>query len=150
MRKKNGGFTIIEMAVVLVVAAILLDVAVTASVPAFDRMSVTTARSSFAALHARARARAVERGSNVRLFVDPSSDRAWIFDGTGVVEVVAFGSGSGIDVTASETIELCLSPRGYADTDCNSFTSAMEVGFARGGERSSLELRPLGQIVMED
>jgi prepilin-type N-terminal cleavage/methylation domain-containing protein len=150
MKSRNGGFTIIELVVTITIGAILLDVALSTSGPALDRMSVTSARTTFAALHARARARAVERGRTVSLFVDPATDSAWVYDNDEVVEAIAFGTASGIDVTAGSRLELCLSPRGYADRDCNSFSSAVEVGFARNGASASVELRPLGQLVMED
>lgn len=150
MTNKNGGFTIIELVIAMVVAVILLDVALSASGPALDRMSVSSARTTFAALHARARVRAVERGRNVSLYVDPATDSAWVADGTEIVEAIAFRTTSGVDVTTDSRLELCLSPRGYADTDCNSFNSAVAVGFARNGASSQLEVRPLGQLVMED
>ena len=150
MKNQNGGFTIIELVVAMVVATLLIDMALSAGGPALDRMSVTSARTTFAALHARARVRAVERGRNVSLFVDPATDSAWVFDQNEVVEAIAFRTASGVDVTTASRMELCLSPRGYADTDCNSFSSTVEVGFARGAASSSLEVRPLGQLVMEN
>jgi len=150
MTRRRDGFTIIELVITVAVALVLLSVAVSASAPAFDRMSVSSARTSFAALHARARARAVERGRNVHLSVDPATDSAWVSDGAELIEAVAFGTASGIDVQMPAAMKLCLGPRGYADTGCNSFSSAIKVGFARGGASSSLEVRPLGQLVMED
>jgi len=150
MNNQNGGFTIIELVITMVTAVILLDVAVGASGPALDRMSVTSARTTFAALHARARVRAVERGRNVSLFIDPATDSAWVFDDNQVVEAIAFGTASGIDVTATSRLELCLSPRGYADADCNSFSSSVNVVFSRNGASSSVEVRPLGQLVLGD
>ena len=150
MKSRNGGFTIIEVIVALAIGVILLDITLSASGPALDRMSVNSARTTFAALHARARVRAIERGRTVSFFVDPATDSAWVYDDDEIVEAIAFGSTSGVDITAGSRLELCLSPRGYADTDCNSFSSAVEVGFTRNSASTSLEVRPLGQLVMED
>ena len=150
MNNTRGGFTLIEMVITVSVALILLNVALSASGPAFDRMTVSSARTSFAALHARARARAVERGRNVRLSVDPATDSAWVSDGTEIIEAVAFGTDSGIDIRTPALMELCLGPRGYADTDCNSFTSAVKLEFTRRAASAAVQVRPLGQLVMED
>ncbi len=150
MKKTNGGFTVIEMVVTMTFGLILLDIALGASGETLDRVAVSSARTTFAALHSRARVRAVERGRNVRLIVDPATDSAWVADGEEIVEGIAFRTASGVDLTATSAIELCLSPRGSADRDCNSFTSTVEVGFSRGGASASLGIQPLGQLVMRD
>ncbi len=42
-----------------------------------------------------------------------------------------------------------MSPRGYADWGCNSFSSAVDVEFSRGGLSAEVKIRPLGQLVIQ-
>jgi prepilin-type N-terminal cleavage/methylation domain-containing protein len=148
MRRKTRGFSLIELTVSIVIAGILLDVAVRATVPVQDSLSVGSGRGVVAALHARARAQAVARGTMVRLIVDPTTDVVTIFEGSETIETVDLRETRGIDILGSSQIRVCMTPRGFADTDCNSFESAVTVGLNRGGATSEIKLRPMGQIVM--
>ena len=41
-----------------------------------------------------------------------------------------------------------MGPRGYAVTDCNTFTSPMKLGFQAGTESQAVELLPMGQLIL--
>lgn len=144
----SRGFSIIEVAMVLMIAAALLDMALSAAAPVSNRLSVSSSRSALVALHARARAHAVERGVMTRLHVDPEGDSAWVSDAGERIETVDFYETWGVDLIAAAPIELCMSPRGHADRDCNSFGSTVDVEFSRGGLSAVVMIRPLGQLVI--
>jgi prepilin-type N-terminal cleavage/methylation domain-containing protein len=148
MRRKTRGFSLIELTVSIVIAGILLDVAVRATVPVQDSLSVGSGRGVVVALHARARAQAVARGTMVRLIIDPTTDVVTIFEGSETIETVDLRETRGIDILGSSQIRVCMTPRGFADTDCNSFESAVTVGLNRGESTSEVKLRPMGQIVI--
>ena len=148
MNKKTRGFTLVELTVAILIAGILLDLAVRATAPVQDSLSVDSARGAIVALHARARAHAVARGTMVQLVVDPTTDRVSVYDGTDPIETVDLRNTRGIDIVADAPIKLCMTPRGFADTNCNSFTSAVTVALNRGGATSEMKLRPMGQIVI--
>lgn len=139
----------VEMIVTILVAAMLLRIVVVASGPLMDRMSVDAARTSFASLAARARARAVERGQTVVLTVDPATDSAWVSQGSTLVESIAFRTGSHIDVRAASLMAICIGPRGFGDLSCASFSGAQRVTFSRGGAEKSLTMRPLGYMALQ-
>jgi len=114
-----------------------------------DRMAVKSASGSLAALRARARAHAIERGRVVQLRIDPVGDSVWISDGGQEIETLRLGQERGIDVVSSGLVLLCFNARGYADTDCNSFSDSAEVGFERGGANAQVVFLPLGQLVKQ-
>lgn len=145
---RRSGFTLIELVIALIVSGILLSITVAGFAAVERRTAVRQARNVFAGLHARARAHAIEFGTIARLGVDLGGDSVWVDrDGT-IVETVRIGEEFGVDLSSSVTgITLCMSPRGYADTDCNSFGSAVKIGFARGSsEVMTATLLPLGQL----
>ena len=142
------GSTMVETVIVCIMASVLIGTGLSSGGRVLDKMSVNSSRSALMALHARARARAIEHGTVTRLFVDPAGDSAWISDGAVVVERVNFATAHGTDIVADETILLCMAPNGIADTRCNSFDSSVKIGFARGGETTELTFRPLGQVMV--
>ena len=148
MRGKTRGFSLIELTVTIVIAGVLLDTAVRVTAPVQDSLSVDSGIGVVAALHARARAQAVARGTMVQLIVDPSTDIVMVFEGATVLETVDLRTTRGIDIVGSSQIRVCMTPRGFADTDCNSFNSAVTVALNRGEATSEVKLRPMGQIVI--
>jgi prepilin-type N-terminal cleavage/methylation domain-containing protein len=148
MRGKTRGFSLIELTVTIVIAGILLDTAVRVTAPVQDSLSVNSGIGVVAALHAQARAQAVARGTMVHLIVDPSTDIVTIYEGATVLETVDLQKTRGIDIVGSSQIKVCMTPRGFADTDCNSFNSAVTVGLNRGEATSEMKLRPMGQVVI--
>ena len=142
------GFSMVEMAVVCLIASVLIGAGFRSGGGVLDKMSVDSSRGALLALHSRARARAIERGTVTRLFVDPAGDSAWVSDGAVVVERVDFATSHGTDIVADETLLLCMAPNGIADTKCSSFNSSVSIGIARGGATTVLTFRPLGQVMV--
>lgn len=148
MRSDMKGFTLIEVAVVLTIGGILLSMAMTGFGDVTNRMSVRSAVESFAAIQARARAHAIERGEMARLRIDPAGDSVWITTDAGRVDFLNFRESRDVDLQ-SETagvITLCMNPRGYAEIECNSFKSEIALDFARSGESQRLLILPMGQL----
>ena len=148
MSRGTRGSPMVETVIVCIMVSALIGTGLSSGGRVMDRMSVASSRNALVALHARARARAIEHGTVARLFVDPVGDSAWISDGTVVVERVNFATSHRTDVIAKETLLLCMAPNGVADTRCNSFDSSVQIGCARGGESAQLTFRPLSQVMV--
>jgi hypothetical protein len=96
---------------------------------------------------ARTRAQAIESGIPTILLADAQGDSVMILANGGFVETVNFGEEFGVDIqTTARITRICMNPRGFANTDCNSFSSAIKMSFVRGPKGKSIEILPLGQI----
>jgi hypothetical protein len=144
MIRGTGGFSMVEITLVCFIASALIGAGVRSGGEVLDKMSVNSSRSALIALHARA----IERGTVTRLFVDPAGDSAWVSNGSVVVERVDFAASHGTDIVADERFVLCMAPNGIADTECNSFDSSLSVQFSRGGENKELTFCLLGQVMV--
>ena len=143
MRSRTGGFSLIELVIALLVGGILVSIASPGISGARARYAVTGARGAFTALHARARAQAIERGTSVRLIVDTAGDSVSLSSGGQVLETVRFAGDQNVDITATpSTVVLCMTPRGYADTDCNNFSVASVITFSQNAESAMVVLLP--------
>jgi len=142
------GFTLIEVAVTLLVGVLLTTMAIRGFGNTTSRMTVTQARNSFASLHARARAVAIERGQDALFMIDEAGDSVWVTVGGDRIEHRDFSETMDveIDTSPSGTITLCMTPRGFAETACNSFSTSATIRFQQGGQYRIAEILPLGQI----
>lgn len=139
----------VEMIVVLAIGSILVSMAIEGFGNSTSRMAVRSARQSFGALKARARAYAVERGQRVDLNIDPAGDSVWIESGGTRIDFLDYAEERDVDVRSSTAgiITLCLTPRGYAETYCNSFgNNSVALAFVQGQQSSSLIILPMGQL----
>ena len=146
MKSRRTGFTMIEMLIVVMVGLVLTSIAYRGFAGYMGRTAARSARNSFAALHARTRANAIEMGTTVQLNVDRDRDSVWVQRGTTRVETIRFGGELGVDIQGSGTVRLCMNPRGFAETSCNSFTSTETIVFAAGTDTAGVQLRQLGQL----
>lgn len=147
MKRRSKGFTILEVLVVLVISTVLMSMAVKAFGATSSHLAVRQARNVYAGMVARARAQAIESGFTTLVVANIPGDSVWIFANGRVVENVRFSEEMGVDIqSTSSTVRLCMSPRGYANTDCNSFKSTTKMSFAQGAESESIQILPLGQI----
>jgi prepilin-type N-terminal cleavage/methylation domain-containing protein len=148
----RNGFTLIELVVVIMIATVILATTVRSFGDVGDRRSVVAAQSAFESLHARARAHAIERGTPVRLNVDGSGDSVWLETDSTQLEMVDFKETFGVDLQGYPTddVTLCMSPRGFADTSCNTFSSLGAAFFMAGDELLWAAFLPLGQLVYPD
>lgn len=133
---------------VVAVGAILISMALKGFGSTTSRLAVMNARESFAAIHARARSYAVERGTLARLHTDPAGDSVWVESGGARIEGIDYGESRNVDLQSATTgvITLCMNPRGFAETACNSFSSSVSLTFVQGGEEASVTILPLGQL----
>jgi Tfp pilus assembly protein FimT len=136
----------IELVVVIMVGAVLTAIAMRGFSGVQGRMAARQARQNFAALHARTRANAIEMGTTVQLNLDKDKDSVWVQRGATRVETMRFRSELGVDIQGTGTLRLCMNPRGFADTACNSFSSTETVTFAAGSDTAGLQIRTLGQL----
>jgi prepilin-type N-terminal cleavage/methylation domain-containing protein len=147
MKRRNRGFTLIEVLVVIVIGSILMSMAVTGFGNTSSRMAARQARNVFNGMAARARAHAIESGWNTLLYANIAGDSAWIWANGRIVENVRFDAEMGIDLqAATPSIRICMGPRGYANTNCNSFSSPLKMAFVQGAQSETIEILPLGQI----
>lgn len=147
MRHSRNGFTLIEVVIALTIGVILTSIALTTFGGVQDRMAVRQARSMFASLHARTRAQAIEAGITARLGVDLDQDSVWITVSGDQIETIRFREVFGVDIQgAVTTLRLCMNPRGFADTSCNSFNSTQTLTFAARGNTASVDVQTLGQL----
>lgn len=146
--KRTSGFTLVEVVIALIFAAILLGVAVSAFGAVINRSAASQGLQAFQSLHARARAHAIEGGQNTMLWVDTPGDSVWLTRGGEVLETVRFSQELGVEIRgAPNFFRLCMGPRGYADVDCNSFTTTAKLEFSQGGNALYVEVLPMGQLV---
>lgn len=149
MPEPRRGFTMVEVVVTVMVAMILLSISVRGFGDTMSNMAVDGAAETFASLQARARAVAVERGDIARLNTDPAGDSVWITVGGSRVDFLNFMEDRGVDIQSGTAgvIRLCMSPRGFAEIDCNSFeNNTVILDFVQGGASASLTILPLGQL----
>ena len=151
MDDRRSGFTIIELVIVLMVGSILTSIALASFQGVSGRYAVTGAQRTFLSLHARARAQAVEFGQTVRLNVDPAGDSVWLSRDGEVLEAMNFNVEFAVDINTSNssTLTLCMNPRGFADTGCNSFTSPVTVSFGLPSDTAWVRVLTLGQMVVD-
>ena len=146
MTNGRRGFTLLELVVVIMMGAILTGIAYRSMSGVQGRMAARQARQTFASLHARTRANAIEMGTTVQLNVDRDRDSVWVQRGTVRVETMRYRTEMDVDITGTGTLRLCMNPRGFAETSCNSFTSTETVVFQAGSDTAGVQIRTLGQL----
>jgi len=148
MNRRSRGFTIIEMIVALVVGGILTSIALVSYHNVRGRFSVRGARNSFAALQARARADAIERGQDTWLVADMAGDSVYLVRGGTTLETMHFDDEFHVDLrSTSGDFRLCMTPRGYADPGCSgSISSIVTLQFWQNADSCSVQVLPMGQL----
>jgi prepilin-type N-terminal cleavage/methylation domain-containing protein len=148
MRRTRLGFSLIELIIARLIGSILTSIALTGYGNVQGRFAVRGARSTFATMHARARAQAIEKGATVRLVVSVAGDSVYLLTGTTTLENIRFDEEFHVDLRSSGgDFTLCMNSRGYADTACNSFSSPPQLYFYQNADSVSATVLPLGQLV---
>jgi prepilin-type N-terminal cleavage/methylation domain-containing protein len=144
------GFSIIELVVVIMVGSVLTSIAITSFSGVSGRFATRGARQTFMAMHARARAHAVEYGRSVHLNLDPDGDSVWLSRAGDVLEVLDFDEEFHVDIrtSTSSDLKVCMNARGFADMGCNNFTSPVTVTFSLASDTASVRVFTLGQMVI--
>ena len=149
MYGRPNGFTLTELLIVIVISLALTSIAVTGAQPARNRYAVLGARDGFVAMHARARAQAVEAGKTTVLTLDFATDRATLTRGYTTLETLEFGEGLGVDVQGGgSSMTICMNSRGFGETSCNSFSTGTDITFVQGSSSKRVRIYPLGQVLV--
>ena len=151
MDNRRSGFSVIELVVVLMVGSVLTSIAITSFNGVSGRFATNGARQTFIAMNARARAQAVEYGRTVQLNLDPSGDSVWLSRGSDVLEVLDFSEEFDVNILTSTDSDLrvCMNARGFADMECNNFSSPVTVTFLLATDTASVRVLSLGQMVAD-
>ena len=142
------GFTMVELAIVLTIAAILIGFALPQLQRGATLRDVRGARDGVLLMAAQARARAMERGRTVEFHLDRDGGRASIVEAGDTLETFDFGTQLGVTATSDvDDVVLCYSSRGFAAEPCStSLGNEVEVQFERSGFTAGLEIWQLGQL----
>jgi prepilin-type N-terminal cleavage/methylation domain-containing protein len=146
---RRSGFTLIELVIVIIVGGLILTIVGRALGDVRQRIAADQALKTFESMHARARAHAIERGTDVFLTLDSTGDSASIRIGADVIETIHFGAELGVDVSSNAAVnpvQVCMTARGYGDSDCMSYNNTLTVFFGARGDTASIQLLPLGQL----
>lgn len=158
LKSRQGGFTLIELVIVITIAGILM----TYSIPRFQgaraQRTARNARDVFVWNAQRARARAIQTGTTYLYQLDPTTERAWIVKKGGstaadTLLTINFQTEyeSTVSTSANSVITVCYNPKGYANTSCSGVTGTVptanvDVTFTNASYTSSARLKPLGQV----
>lgn len=147
-RDPRGGFTLIELIVVMVIAGVMLGVAIPYFLKFSDRNALNSASVAVSTMHARAKIMAVQRGRLTRLKMDAAGSKMWI--------VSTKATGSGVDtigsvenlntrfgITFTTTRDsLTFTPRGVGYE-----TSGTTIVLSKGTKKDTLNVTAAGRLV---
>lgn len=142
----RNGFTIIEIIVVLVIMGVMALVAFPSLGDAVTDRRARNARNDLIYVASRAQMAAVERGSMVRLSMDPSTDRLTILAASGdTIEVFDMQAQDDADLLISDgTLHVCYSPLGFAHPSCSDTSNS--IGVRVGGHTLWSTLTATGAV----
>lgn len=145
------GFTLVEFAIVLTIAGILIGYAMPRLQEAYKQREVNGVRDGVVMLSAVARTRAMEQAETVTFVLNTTTGVAAVVDSGDTVNVYRFQAESGVSAEAdSAIIRLCYGSRGFAVTPCSTTLGGpMDVEFTRGAFTASIEVWQLGQLRKE-
>jgi hypothetical protein len=148
----------IEMVFAIVIGMILTGIALTSFRTAQARFAASSAKGVYGTLHQRARSKSVEMGETVMLNVDVAGDSAFLFSASeGITNVTRFGAELNVDLRSRfPSFIMCMTPRGYADYDCGSYSmfgftatssDTIRLEFWQSSDSASVLILPMGQLV---
>jgi hypothetical protein len=147
MKRFTAGFTVLELLIVLVLGVIMTSMALKGFGMVANRFAAREARGVFQGMVARTRAQAIESGWSTMLIADAHGDSVMVLANGRIVENVRFGEELGVDIQTQQPLtRICMTPRGFANPDCNSFSSTIKMVFVRGPREETIEILPLGQL----
>ncbi len=147
-----SGFTLIEIAIVVVMTGILLMVALPPMARAYRSRLTQSGADRFVLTHSLARSVALQYGRIAELHIDAAAARFWVevdSSGTGVRDTVGFmhdlGS-DGLTVTSTRSI-VCFDARGLATTRGPCQPADVTITFAVSGHVDTLTTTALGKVL---
>ncbi len=150
MRKLAGGFTVIEMLMVIVVAGIMMAVAIPFLRYTSQKTAVHGAADEISRLYATARATSIQRGKLAWLILNPTSNTALVVankvNAVGIDTIVTpdnLNTRYSITFTASSD-SLVFTPRGVGATVA---TTTVILSSTAGGSVDTVSIYPTGKIV---
>ena len=161
LNARAPGFSLIELLLVIVIAAVLMGYAVPQLNQARAKQAARSARDAFAWTAQRARVRAIQTGKTQLLHVNPNTERAWVVtkdDATDILVTVNFQTEHEATLTTpgNAVISVCYGPRGYAFKwaqlasgvwSCNlNATDNVDIAFTHAGVQSTARLKAAGQV----
>jgi len=159
MTRRRAGFTLIELLVVIVIGSVLVGLALSTFQNAQASFAARGAKTMYATLHQRARAKAIELGRTQIFIVDAAGDSAFIYDwqpaisSLQITDVTRFREQLNVDLRAPVgAFLLCMTPRGYADPTCPAFgfttwNVPIKLEFWLNADSSSVTILPMGQLI---
>lgn len=147
----RSGFSVLELLIVISVAALMSAIAFPVWSTSKHRLDVRSAQGVFMSMQRRARVLAVERGERVRFNLSFPGDSIWITSSNGTEESVSLQREWGVNMvtgSGADTGEhwICNGARGFADRSCNSFSGSQVVRFELGEHLERVRVLPLGQV----
>jgi prepilin-type N-terminal cleavage/methylation domain-containing protein len=142
------GFTLIEVVIVVVIAAILGGIAVPQIGIFTSRRAVSNASDAFVRAAALARAEAIKSGDDVEMRIDPATDRVTIVNSAGdIVFTLDLANGpiqARLEIpgwTANRPFLVCYVPRGYARALCGNDAVPQTFRFVSPSGRDTASAR---------
>jgi prepilin-type N-terminal cleavage/methylation domain-containing protein len=162
MKRRTGGFTMIELVFVILIGSILTGVALSSFQTVQSRFAVRGAKQVYMTWHQRARSRAIEMGETVIMVVWVSGDSTALLTRDGGTwewsDVQRFDEELGVDLRTpgNYSYYMCMTPRGYADRNCGSLgalgytathSDTVRLQFWQNADSASVLVLPMGQLV---
>ena len=158
MKRGSAGVTLLELIIALVIGGVLVSISLSGALQVRGKFAVKGARTSYATMQQRARAKAVEKGETILFIVNTVGDSAYIWSVSegGTTDVVNFDREFNVDVKGSSSAYLlCMTPRGYADYNCGGYSgiitatmnTAFKLEFWQNADSVSVLVLPMGQLV---
>jgi prepilin-type N-terminal cleavage/methylation domain-containing protein len=163
MKQKTGGFTLIELMVVILIGSILVGVSLNSFSGVQSRFAARSAKQTYATWHQRARSMAIERGETIIMVVWVQGDSTALLTRDGGSwewsDVQRFDEELGVDLRTqgNYSFYMCMTPRGYADRSCGSwgatygytatFSDTVRLQFWQGADSASVLILPMGQVI---
>lgn len=149
------GFSLLELVVVIVVGGIVATIAFNSFQNAQARMGPRAAQGQFLTMLAHARAIAVERGTPALLSLDAGAGTATIRARPApgqpleILDQRDLADSYGVQIALSDgdDVDVCMTPRGYADPSCGTLDAELTVRFTRNNQGTQVILLPSGQAI---